>query len=214
MYYPITTPRLVVTLYKTIPQVLCRSPWNYPINPPTFSATTPTPSRSTCPASESTRENERRKVCPVQIVPPPRLKQVAPLEPLETEPEELAPHRTSYHVHSQVQDISSSDMDTDTELGSDSDLAPSPLISPDARPVTDGVTAIGSDDDESLYQSIDEEIAPDDEVCSFYRTQLDTEFDRESVDEYRHSASTTRYIGLGLFHQRHVSHPRSYLGAG
>ena len=148
------------------------SPWNYPINPPTFSATTPTPtpSRSVCLAGLA-RANERWKVCPVQIVLPPRLKQVAPLEPLKKE--KLVPHQTSYRAHSQVQDISSSDTDTDSELGSDPDWTPYlPLISPDARPPTDDVATAGPDDSESLYLSIDEENAPADEVCSFYSTQL------------------------------------------
>jgi len=52
-------------------------------------------------------------------------------------------------------------------------LTSSPLISLGARPITDGVATAGSDDNESLYLSIDEENAPADEVCSFYSTQLE-----------------------------------------
>jgi len=106
----------------------------------------------------------------VRIALSPRLKQVVPLEPLERE-ERVSRHRNSYHVHSEVQDVSSSDTDMDTELGSNCDLISSPLISPDARPVTNGVATVGSDDNESLYQSIDEENAPGDQVCSFSLTQ-------------------------------------------
>ncbi|KAF8122294.1 hypothetical protein EV363DRAFT_1101918, partial [Boletus edulis] len=56
-------------------------------------------------------------------------------------------YRTSYHVHSQVQDDSSSDSDTVSDSGSD--LTPSPpSISVDAR----GATAVEFDGDESLHQ--------------------------------------------------------------
>ncbi|KAF8452915.1 hypothetical protein L210DRAFT_949498 [Boletus edulis BED1] len=79
-------------------------------------------------------------------------------EPLDRD--EVDPrYRTSYHVHSQVQDNSSSDSDSDSDFGSD--LTPSPpSISVDAR----GVIAVESDGDESLYQSADEENSPDDRV--------------------------------------------------
>jgi hypothetical protein len=46
------------------------------------------------------------------------------------------------------------------------------MMSIDARPITDGVATVGSDGDESLYQSINEENSPDDQVCSFNFTQL------------------------------------------
>jgi hypothetical protein len=99
------------------------------------------------------------------------------LEPLERE--EVVPvsrYRNFCHVHPQVQDLSSSDSDTDTDFalgpGSDSDSTPSPpLISIDAR-VTDGVATVGSDGNEILYPSVDEQNSPDDQVCSFNSTQL------------------------------------------
>jgi hypothetical protein len=93
------------------------------------------------------------------------------LEPLERE-EVVSRYRKSYHVHSQVQDVSSSDSGTDSMFGSDSDSTPSPVMSIDAPPITDGVATVGSDGDESLYQSISEENPPDDQVCSFNFTQL------------------------------------------
>ena len=105
----------------------------------------------------------------MQTVSSPRLKQVAPLEPLEREEVGTSRYRKSYRVYSPVQDVSSSDSDTDSMFGSDSDSTPSPLMSIDARPITDGV---GSDGDESLYQSVNEESSPDDQVCSFNSTQL------------------------------------------
>ncbi|KAI9459282.1 hypothetical protein HD554DRAFT_1679592 [Boletus coccyginus] len=89
----------------------------------------------------------------------PRLKRVAPLEPLERE-QLVSHHQSSHHIHSEAQDVSS-DIDMDSELGTDSDLTPSPMASIDARPVTDGVATVDADDDESIYQSIDEENAPD-----------------------------------------------------
>ena len=83
-------------------------------------------------------------------------------EPLEGEP--LV--RNSYRAQSQV--VSSSSSDTESELESVSDLTPPHTSkSVDARPISDGVATGGSDGDESLYQSLDEENSPDDQVCSF-----------------------------------------------
>ena len=102
---------------------------------------------------------------------PPRLKQAALLEPLEREEEVVSHYRNSYHVQSQAQDVSSSDSDTDSVFESDSDSTPSPpLISIDAR--SDGVATVDSDGAESLYQSVNEENSPNDQVCSFNSTHL------------------------------------------
>ena len=100
----------------------------------------------------------------------PRLKQVALLEPLGRG-EVVSHYRNSYHVQSQVQDVSSSDSDTDSVFGSDSDSTPSPpLMSIEAR--FDGVATVDSDGAESLYQSVNEENSPNDQVCSFNSTHL------------------------------------------
>ena len=108
----------------------------------------------------------------MQISPSPGLKQVALLEPLDMEDGDSHYLGHSY-VHSQVQNISSSGLDSDSDsmFGSDSDSTPSPpLMSIDTRPITDGVATVGSDDAESLYHSVDEE---NDQVCSFnYTVQL------------------------------------------
>lgn len=95
------------------------------------------------------------------------------LDPLERE--EVDPvfrYRNFYRVHPQVQDLTSSDSDTDFVFGSNSDSTPSrPLISIDAH-ITDGVVTVGSDGDESLYHSVDEGNSPGAQVCSFNSTRL------------------------------------------
>ena len=84
-------------------------------------------------------------------------------EPLERGP--LPSHyQNSYRMRSQTQDVSS-DSNTESDLESDSDPTPSPtLMSISARPT-------GGSDDDSLYQSLDEENSPDDQVCSVSLTQ-------------------------------------------
>ncbi|KAF8548768.1 hypothetical protein OG21DRAFT_684156 [Imleria badia] len=83
-------------------------------------------------------------------------------EPLEGEP--LVSHyRNSYHIHSQVRDVS--DSDTESEVESDSDSTRSPTwISNDARPISDGVATGRSDGDESHYRSLNEGNSPDDQM--------------------------------------------------
>ncbi|KAF8428935.1 hypothetical protein L210DRAFT_3623712 [Boletus edulis BED1] len=68
-------------------------------------------------------------------------------------------YSTSYRVYSEAQDDSSSDSDTVSGFGPG--LMPSPpSISIGAR----GVNTADSDGDESLYQSVDEENSPDDQM--------------------------------------------------
>ncbi|KAG6369029.1 hypothetical protein JVT61DRAFT_1964, partial [Boletus reticuloceps] len=74
-------------------------------------------------------------------------------------------YRTSYHVHSQDRDDSSSDSDTVPGFVTDSNLTPAPpSIFIDARPNMDGSAIVDSDGDESLYQSVDEENSPEDQM--------------------------------------------------
>ena len=73
-------------------------------------------------------------------------------------------------------------------FGSDSDSTPSPLMSIDVHPITDGVATVGSDGGESLYHSVDEE---NDQVCSFNFT-VHIKFDCGSIDGRGRSASPTR----------------------
>ncbi|KAG8216261.1 hypothetical protein J3R82DRAFT_8304 [Butyriboletus roseoflavus] len=83
-------------------------------------------------------------------------------EPLDEE--DVSRYRNSYHIHSQLQDVRVSSLDSDTDFGSDSDseLTPSPpLISIDAHRTTDDA---GSDGDESFYQSVDEDNSSDDQM--------------------------------------------------
>ncbi|KAF8548770.1 hypothetical protein OG21DRAFT_684641 [Imleria badia] len=92
-------------------------------------------------------------------------KQKAKEQPLDFEP-----HKTHYRnsYHSQVEDIASSNSDTDSLLDTDSDSTLSPsLRSIDARRIADGDATGGSDGGESLYQSVDEESSPHDQVSSF-----------------------------------------------
>ncbi|KAF8428951.1 hypothetical protein L210DRAFT_987262 [Boletus edulis BED1] len=101
---------------------------------------------STVDKGPSTRASEKRMV---------RVMHSTALSTTETngaskalDRDEVEPrYRTSYHVHSQVQDDSSSDSDTVSDSGSD--LTPSPpSISVDAR----GATVVEFDGDESLHQ--------------------------------------------------------------
>ncbi|KAF8122279.1 hypothetical protein EV363DRAFT_1274846 [Boletus edulis] len=85
-------------------------------------------------------------------------------EPLDGE-EVDSRYRTSYHVHSQVRDDSSSDSDMVLDFGTDSNLTPAPpSIFIDAPPNMDGTATVNSDGNESLYQSVDEENSPDDQM--------------------------------------------------
>ncbi|KAF8452926.1 hypothetical protein L210DRAFT_3499752 [Boletus edulis BED1] len=65
----------------------------------------------------------------------------------------------------EVRDDSSSDSDMVLDFGTDSNLTPAPpSIFIDAPPNMDGTATVNSDGNESLYQSVDEENSPDDQM--------------------------------------------------
>lgn len=168
MYHPIKT--CGDPLFKTIQRryrVMGDSQWHHPMNLQIVSTTT---TLMMFPAS-LTRASEKRKACLVPIKPSQRLTQVAILtEPVDRSEEVVSHNRSADHVHRHVQGdrVSSLNPNTDFECQSGSELtAPPSLIPIHARPTSDGT---GSDGDESLYQTADEENLSDVQVCSFNST--------------------------------------------